>query len=96
MRILLWLAQAYVDTLKRFSGNERIVFLHSWDEWREGTYLEADGRFGRKYLEQSQDAVNLAQQVIKLYRELGANPKAGTLALRLEKEKEEELLEAWR
>ena len=85
----LWLEQAYVDSFKRFSTDERIVFLHSWNEWCEGTYLEPDARFGRKYLEQTRDAVELARQVIELYREANVNLDWGARALRLEKEKEE-------
>ena len=34
-----WLSQALIDTYKRYPPEERIVFLHSWNEWCEGTYL---------------------------------------------------------
>ena len=39
-----WLSQALLDTYKRYPPEERFVFLHSWNEWCEGTYLEPDGK----------------------------------------------------
>ena len=46
----LWLTQALLDTYRRYVPEERIVFLHSWNEWCEGTYLEPDGKFDRMFL----------------------------------------------
>jgi hypothetical protein len=62
----LWLAQALLDTYKRYPAEERIVFLHSWNEWCEGTYLEPDGRRGRRYLEETRDAINDVKNVLAL------------------------------
>ena len=56
----LWLLQAILDTHHRYAPEERMVFIHSWNEWCEGTYLEPDGRFGRLFLEQTRDAINIA------------------------------------
>ena len=60
----LWLLQAILDTHHRYAPEERMVFIHSWNEWCEGTYLEPDGRFGRLFLEQTRDAINIVRQVI--------------------------------
>jgi hypothetical protein len=61
-----WLTQALVDTHERQAPAERIVFLHSWNEWCEGTYVEPDGRYGRRYLEETREAVSDAKTVISL------------------------------
>ena len=60
----LWLLQALMDTYRRHEPEERIVFLHSWNEWCEGTYLEPDQKRGRHFLEQTQRAVDIARQAI--------------------------------
>lgn len=53
----LWLFQALADTRRRYAPEERIVFLHSWNEWCEGTYVEPDGRYGRRLLGWTKEAV---------------------------------------
>jgi hypothetical protein len=53
----LWLLQAVLDTYRRHAPDERLVFIHSWNEWCEGTYLEPDGKLGRWYLEKARDAI---------------------------------------
>jgi len=62
----LWLMQALLDSYRRYEPEERIVFLHSWNEWCEGTYLEPDGRNGRFLLEQTKDAIDIVRQAIEL------------------------------
>lgn len=62
----LWLSQALLDTYSRYPAQERIVLLHSWNEWCEGTYLEPDGRVGRRYLEQTKDAINDVKTVLAI------------------------------
>lgn len=52
----MWLSHALLDTAARFSPDERIVFVHSWNEWCEGTYLEPDGKYGRRYLDETRGA----------------------------------------
>ncbi|MBV8474478.1 MAG: glycoside hydrolase family 99-like domain-containing protein [Hyphomicrobiales bacterium] len=62
-----WLSQALIDTYKRYPPEERFVFLHSWNEWCEGTYLEPDGKYGRRYLDQTRSAIEEARAAIKMH-----------------------------
>jgi hypothetical protein len=59
-----WLLHAFVDTYRRYEGDERLIFIHSWNEWCEGTYLEPDKKNGRKYLEITRDTINIAKLII--------------------------------
>ncbi|QYY32311.1 glycoside hydrolase family 99-like domain-containing protein [Cupriavidus pinatubonensis] len=61
-----WLSQALLDTHTHLPPEERIVLLHSWNEWCEGTYLEPDGKFGRGYLEQTREAIDDVRSVLSL------------------------------
>jgi ADP-heptose:LPS heptosyltransferase len=79
----VWLSSALVETYKRFEAEERILFIHSWNEWCEGTYLEPDGRFGRHFLEQTRDAVRGTREVIDLVERLRADPNATLLLNRI-------------
>jgi hypothetical protein len=84
----LWLSQAMLDTHARYPAEERIVFLHSWNEWCEGTYMEPDGKYGRRYLEETRDAISDVKNVLAL----GGNTEQGrALALlqRIQREKDE-------
>jgi ADP-heptose:LPS heptosyltransferase len=84
----LWLSQAMLDTHARYPAEERIVFLHSWNEWCEGTYMEPDGKSGRRYLEETRDAISDVKNVLAL----GGNTEQGrALALlqRIQREKDE-------
>ncbi|ABI62432.1 glycoside hydrolase family 99-like domain-containing protein [Granulibacter bethesdensis] len=61
-----WLTQAMLDTHRRHVPEERIVFLHSWNEWCEGTYVEPDGRYGRHYLNETRAAVQDVRDILSL------------------------------
>jgi len=61
-----WLLNAYVDTYRQYEGDERIMFVHSWNEWCEGTNLEPDQKNGRKYLEITKEIIENAKQIISL------------------------------
>ena len=76
----VWLTQALLDTYRRYAPEERIVFLHSWNEWCEGTYLEPDGKYGRMYLEQTSEAVRMVRDAIDL---VDGTPESVTVIARL-------------
>lgn len=61
-----WLTQIMLDTAKNSPPEERIVFLHSWNEWCEGTYVEPDGRNGRRYLEETKAAIDDVTDILTL------------------------------
>ncbi|MFO1026994.1 MAG: glycoside hydrolase family 99-like domain-containing protein [Acetobacteraceae bacterium] len=60
----IWLLHALLSAYRHKPASERIVFLHSWNEWCEGTYLEPDGRFGRFFLEETRAAIDLAHKAL--------------------------------
>ncbi len=84
----LWLAEALMDTSRRYAPDEQIVFLHSWNEWCEGTYVEPDGRYGRRFLQETKEVVDGLEPLIALDQN-HADPKVAVLYQRLMREKEE-------
>jgi hypothetical protein len=52
-----WLSFAISDTLAHNCGDERIVFVNAWNEWGEGAHLEPCGRYGRRHLEATAEAL---------------------------------------
>lgn len=53
-----WLQKLVHKTLKRFQGDERLVFINAWNEWGEGNHLEPDLKWKRAYLEATAEAIN--------------------------------------
>ncbi|HEY0182691.1 MAG TPA: glycoside hydrolase family 99-like domain-containing protein [Rhodopila sp.] len=82
-----WLTRALLDTHDRYAPEERIVFIHSWNEWCEGTYLEPDGRAGRHFLEQTREAVADARTVLALTKQ-GGDASGIALAHRIAQKKD--------
>lgn len=57
-----WLRHAVQQSLRRFSGDERLVFINAWNEWAEGNYLEPDLRWGHRYLEETRKALKVSDE----------------------------------
>jgi lipopolysaccharide biosynthesis protein len=53
-----WAEAMVRDTLDRFDGDERLLFVNAWNEWAEGCCLEPDTRTGTQYLEALSDALD--------------------------------------
>jgi lipopolysaccharide biosynthesis protein len=43
-------ARAAVATARNRHGDEKLLFIKSWNEWAEGNYLEPDLEFGQRWL----------------------------------------------
>jgi len=52
-----WLNFAMEDTIEKFEGEERLLFINAWNEWGEGAHLEPDQKWGRAYLEALQRSI---------------------------------------
>lgn len=83
-----WLSQALLDTYKRYPPEERLVFLHSWNEWCEGTYLEPDGKLGRRYLEQTRAAIDGVRAAITMQSAGGADVDVWALVNSVQEQKD--------
>lgn len=46
-----------IKYVEKKPDDKKIVFVHSWNEWGEGAYLEPDLRYGMSYLEQIKNNV---------------------------------------
>lgn len=44
-----------VDRFKPFSAEENFIFINAWNEWAEGNHLEPCHKWGRRYLEATQE-----------------------------------------
>lgn len=42
---------------KKYSCDEKLVFVNAWNEWAEGTHLEPDRKFGYGYLQATYDVM---------------------------------------
>ncbi|MCI0723370.1 MAG: glycoside hydrolase family 99-like domain-containing protein, partial [Acidobacteria bacterium] len=51
-----WVQNALGYTLRKFRGEERLVFINAWNEWAEGNYLEPDLRYGTSFLQATKTA----------------------------------------
>lgn len=83
----LWLLQALLHTYQYLEPEKRLVFLHSWNEWCEGTYLEPDAKYGRFFLEQTRDAVQIAREATSAASLMPTAEVAAEL-LKLQKERD--------
>jgi lipopolysaccharide biosynthesis protein len=46
-----WLGELTLHALARSDVQEPLLFVNAWNEWAEGTHLEPDDRFGRRWLQ---------------------------------------------
>lgn len=54
-----WLRHSVSEALRRFEGEERLVFINAWNEWAEGNHLEPDVKWGLRYLEATREALRV-------------------------------------
>jgi lipopolysaccharide biosynthesis protein len=54
-----WVRAIVQNTVKRFQGDARLVFINAWNEWGEGNHLEPDQKWGTAYLEATHEALKL-------------------------------------
>ena len=47
-----------VEQVSEKDSEHRIIFLNSWNEWGEGSYMEPDQRYGHGFLEALRRALN--------------------------------------
>ncbi len=55
-----WLGTVVQKTVRKFTGQERLVFINAWNEWGEGCHLEPCLKWGKAYLEATRNAVRTA------------------------------------
>lgn len=87
LRYKQWLSKIANNVFnnKKYSSEEKIVFVNAWNEWAEGTHLEPDRRFGYGYLQSTYDVLKdydqLANQLAKQAPASKTNPNAVILHL---------------
>lgn len=40
-----------MESVQEKDFDHRVIFLNSWNEWGEGSYMEPDLRYGKKFIE---------------------------------------------
>jgi lipopolysaccharide biosynthesis protein/SAM-dependent methyltransferase len=60
MRYKQWLSAvcSNVHRSKKYSSDEKLVFINAWNEWAEGTHLEPDRKYGYGYLQATYDVIS--------------------------------------
>ncbi len=61
-----WLTNALLQTDRIFEGDERIIFIHSWNQWAEGTSIEPDRSKGRERLRATKAAIDDAKRICRV------------------------------
>jgi glycosyltransferase involved in cell wall biosynthesis len=57
-----WVERIAHEAILRLVGDERLIFVRSWNEWDVGCHLEPDARYGRQYLVALSDAIEQANR----------------------------------
>jgi len=60
-----WLEAAVATTREQYAGDERIVFIHAWNDPRTAAGLEPDRRHGHRYLEATRNALDTGLGMFK-------------------------------
>jgi len=55
-----WVERIAREATLRLKGEERLIFIRSWNEWDTGCHLEPDERSGRQYLAALRDGIEQA------------------------------------
>jgi len=58
-----WLKTVVQKTLQDTRNQEQLVFINAWNEWAEGNHLEPCRKWGYAYLEATQRAIQLGDQL---------------------------------
>lgn len=51
-------AKAAIDLVQEKDQQHRIIFLNSWNEWGEGSYMEPDIKYGKEFIRQLRRALD--------------------------------------
>jgi GT2 family glycosyltransferase len=62
-----WMESLIEDTRIQHFGEERLVFIHAWNDWVQGACLEPERNYGHSYLEALQNA-NDAPSTLENYK----------------------------
>lgn len=80
---LQWLSIVIKRTLRRFQGDEQLVFINAWNEWAEGNHLEPCSKWGHAYLQATREALkNNTRETLSPPTEEHLEPKRPTLRAR--------------
>ena len=52
-----WLHDIIENNRKRTDLDENLIFLNSWNEWGEGSYIEPDKRYGYAFLDATKETI---------------------------------------
>lgn len=53
----MWLLDVIKNNMKRSDLDDNLIFINSWNEWGEGSYIEPDKRYGYAYLQAIKEAL---------------------------------------
>ncbi len=62
-----WITSAYIDTLNQFKNEDKLLFIHSWNEWAEGTQLEPTRKHKSARLTAFKDAIDNVRKASELF-----------------------------
>lgn len=66
----LFLKATIALTNAEHKGEEKLIFINAWNEWAEGAYLEPDRKYGLRYLQVTNEALNEENDFHKIVQEV--------------------------